>query len=70
MQQQPVRRPDRAAYQLAAAIRAAAAQRPLGAVAAEGAFIGADADVERVGGEVAIAAFAVGPEFEHVTPFG
>ena len=45
MAQQPVGRPDRPPHQFAAAIRAAPAEHALGAVAAERAFVRADARV-------------------------
>src|SRR5579863_1491000 len=57
MPQQAVGRADRPAHQLAAAIRATPGQNALGAVAAEGALIGAYARLDRIGHQVAVAAF-------------
>jgi hypothetical protein len=65
MAHQPVRRPDRSAHQLAAAIGTMPAEHALRAVAAEGAFEGADAGIQRFGWQIPVAAFAIGPKFEH-----
>src|SRR3954451_8042184 len=63
--QQPLGRADRAPHQLAVAVRASAAKHSLAAIAAECALVGADSRLSTVGRQVAIAAFAVGAQFEH-----
>jgi predicted alpha/beta hydrolase family esterase len=56
---------DRPANQLAAAIGTAPTEHSLGAVAAERALEGADARIHRVRGQVFVAAFATGSQFQH-----
>jgi hypothetical protein len=63
--QQLARWPDGARHQIAAAVGADTLEFGLHAIGAEGAFIGADAGVLAVGRQVAVAAFAVGSQFEH-----
>src|SRR2546423_15586900 len=58
-------RPDRAAREIAAAVRAAALQRALDAVVAERAFERTDHRVGRVRPKVAVAAFAVRSQCQH-----
>ena len=62
--QQAVGRADRPAHEVAAAIRATAGKNAIGAVAAEGAFVGADPRLGRVRRQVAVAQFAVRPQRE------
>jgi hypothetical protein len=57
-------RTNRAGNEIAAAIGADAAKYGIGAVAAEGAFETADPR-HRVGWQIAVATFTIGPEFEH-----
>ena len=56
---------DRAGDEFACAVGAYAGEDAVGAGGAEGALEGADAGVAAVRREVAVAAFAVGAEFEH-----
>lgn len=66
MPDQAGRRPHRATHQLAAAVRTDAVQPVFSALSAKGTFIGANARVETGRRQIAIAAFAVGAEFEHL----
>src|ERR1043165_4419877 len=59
------RRTSRPGHQLAAAIRAAAGERALHAVAAEGALERADEGLAGRRRQVAVTAFAVGSQLEH-----
>ena len=61
------RRPPRSLKQLAATVRASAAQFDLCTVDAEGALEGADSGVHTLVRQVAIAALAVGPKGQHVS---
>ncbi len=63
--QQPVARPDRPAHQFAGAIGTMVAEHSFGALAAKRALIGADPGVERMGRQIPVAAFAIGPQFQH-----
>ena len=65
MAQQPIGWADRPPHQFAAAIRAKTAEHALGAAAAERAFIRTDPGLDGIGRQVAIAAFAIGSQFEH-----
>jgi len=65
MAEQPVGWPDWSADKLTAAIRATPAEYSLGAFAAERAFVWADPRVWRVGRQIPVTAFAIGPQFEH-----
>ena len=65
MLEQLLRRPDRAAYQVASAVRADPAESPLGAVRAERALIRADARLCALGRQVAVAALAVRKQHQH-----
>jgi hypothetical protein len=56
---------DRPRLQFAPAIGAPAVERPLDAVAAEGAFERTDHGVARLGWQIPAAAFAIGSQFEH-----
>ncbi len=58
-------RSDRAANQLAAAVRADAMQPVVDAVSAECALVRANPSVESVRWEVAVAALATGPKRQH-----
>ena len=58
--------PGRPPHQIAAAVGAKPAQPSLGAVRAEGAFVGADEYVRRCRVEVPVAALAVRSQFKHV----
>lgn len=60
-----MRRPDRSRAETAAAIRTTATQYGVGAARTKRAFETADQCVERIGRQIAIAAFAVGAELEH-----
>ena len=60
-----MRRPDRSRAEAAAAVGADASEHAVYAISAEGAFEGADAGLGAVERQVAVAAFAVGAEFEH-----
>src|SRR5258708_36696221 len=63
---QRFRRPARSRYQLAAAVRAPALEDGCRARAAEGALERADERLVRLRRKVPVAAFAVGPQLEHV----
>jgi hypothetical protein len=65
MAPQPVARPDRPAHQFAAAIGTMPAEHSFGALAAKRALIRADPRVERMGRQIPVAAFAIGPQFQH-----
>jgi hypothetical protein len=62
------RRPDRPGHQVAAAVRTASAEPPIGAVAAEGALERADHGIGRCGRQILVAAFAVWSQLEHLLP--
>ncbi len=66
MTQQFFSRASRPTREFATAVRTPALQRPVRTVAAERAFEGADHCLCRVGRQIAIAAFAVGSELQHV----
>jgi hypothetical protein len=63
-------RPDRATDELAAAVRAYAAQDVLRAVAAPGALVGADEHVRGGRVQVPVTAFAIRPQLQHTTSIG
>src|SRR5260370_38411905 len=63
--QQPVARPYRSAHPSAGAIGTMPAEHSFGALAAKRALIGADPGVQRVGRQIPVAAFAIGPQFQH-----
>src|SRR5215471_3691180 len=65
MAHQPVGRADRPTHEFAAAVRTAPAEHALGAIAAEGALVGADPRLRRVRRQILVAAFTAGPQFEH-----
>ena len=56
--------------EFAAAVRADAMQKVLGAVAAPGALVGADQHVRGRRVEVPVAAFAIRPQLQHGTSIG
>jgi hypothetical protein len=62
------RRPNGAGYEIAAAVRASPVKLVLGAVGAERALERADHGVGRLRRQVLVAAFAIGAEFEHLSP--
>ena len=59
------RRPDRAGSEIASAVWTDSPETLVGALGAERALVGADAGLDAVGRQVAIAAFAIGAQFEH-----
>ena len=59
-------RPDRPLLETAPAIRADVVQMHFDASGTEGALIGADTGIGRVGWQILIAPFAIGSEFEHL----
>src|SRR5271167_3903853 len=63
--QQSVYRSYRPAHQFAGAIGTMPFEHSLGALAAKRAFVGADPRVKRVGRQIPVAAFAIGPQFQH-----
>ena len=63
-------RTDGTPDEFAAAVRADAVQDVLGAVAAPGAFVGADKHVRGCRVEVPVAALAIRPQLQHVTSIG
>src|SRR3954447_18327990 len=65
MLRQHGRRPNRAANEFAAAVRADPMQPVLDAVGAERALIGADPRLQAVRRQILVAALAVGTQFEH-----
>src|SRR5205814_9074319 len=65
MAQQPVARPDRPSHQFAGAIGTVPAEHSFGAVAAKRALVGANPGFERGGRQIPVAAFAIGPQFQH-----
>ena len=65
MAQQPVCWPDRPAHQFAGAIGTMPAEHSFGALAAKCALIRADPGLQRVRGQIPVAAFAIGPQFQH-----
>ena len=64
-----MRRADRPRLEIAAAIGADSGERPVDAVGAEGAFERADARVRAVRRQIAAAALAIGPQFQHQAAF-
>src|SRR5260370_13540019 len=63
--QQPVARPYRPAHQFAGAIGTMPVEHSFGALAAKRALVGADPGVQRVGRQIPVAAFAIGPQLQH-----
>src|ERR1700743_2967194 len=63
--QQPVARPYRPAPQFTGAIGTTTAEHAFGAFAAKRALVGADPGIERVRRQIPVAAFAIGPQFQH-----
>ena len=63
--QQPVARPYWPSHQFAGAIGTMPAEHSFGALAAKRALVGANPGVERGGRQIPVAAFAIGPQFQH-----
>jgi hypothetical protein len=66
MTEQPVGWANRAGHQFTAAIWAAPGENAFGALAAKGALERTDPGIDRFGRQIAVAAFAVWPDFEHI----